>query len=347
MMAYRSVIVGCGSRARWHAQAYRNVQRGTLVACCDLDAGRREAFASEFGLTPYADVGTMLSAEMPDLVHVVTPPRTRVPLLTLVADAGVPACLVEKPIATEVRDWQALVGLLSQTATKIGVNAQFRYHPDLTRCREALRSGELGDVRLLEATAGGTICDQGVHVIDWAMSLIGDDEPVWIFGATAGVEDMAHQMHPSPSLAIGEVRFGGGARALWHLGRTAPRVLQDPAYYKHCRVAAYADCGHVLYEEFGRWEIVGRRGSISGHVEDRGWEEGNHLAQAALTEAMFTWLEDDKKPVGTCLNRALIQWNTVLGLYASTVWRRPVELPFDPPDDLWERLKQTLSGEEA
>jgi hypothetical protein len=32
----------------------------------------------------------------------------------------------------------------------------------------------------------------------------------------------------------------------------------------------------------------------------------------------------------------------VLGLYASVVYHRPVELPCDPPDDLFASLQQIL-----
>ena len=58
---------------------------------------------------------------------------------------------------------------------------------------------------------------------------------------------------------------------------------------------------------------------------------------------MFDWLEDDGKPVGTNLKRSLEQWNVVLGLYASTVYREPIDVPFDPPDALWEKLGQALA----
>jgi hypothetical protein len=54
-------------------------------------------------------------------------------------------------------------------------------------------------------------------------------------------------------------------------------------------------------------------------------------------------LENDGKPVGTNLRRSLDQWNVVLGLYASTLWRKPVDIPFDPPDDLFEELGRALS----
>jgi predicted dehydrogenase len=348
MPTYRCVIVGTGGRARMHALAYKLISRGELVACCARNDPRREAFAAEFGIPWYADAAEMIRKERPDLVHLVTPPSTRVELMTLVDDLGVPACIVEKPIATEARDWVALVALEARTATKFGVGAQFRYHPDLTRCREALRSGQLGAVRTLDASAVGTICDQGVHVIDWAMSLIEDAPPVRVFGAASGAENLAHAKHPSPDTTVAQLLFGNGVYGTWTLGYSAPRVLDDPAYYKHCRVAAYAERGHVLYEEFGRWEIVSPQGIERGHADDcrygpdRGWIAGNHRAQASLTEAMYDWLEDEDEPVGTNLKRALQQWNAVLGLYASTVWRRPVDLPLKPVDDLWKRLERAL-----
>jgi hypothetical protein len=35
----------------------------------------------------------------------------------------------------------------------------------------------------------------------------------------------------------------------------------------------------------------------------------------------------------------------ILGLYASTLWLKPVTIPFDPPEDLWVQLSLRLSGE--
>ncbi|MFN8491336.1 MAG: Gfo/Idh/MocA family oxidoreductase [Caldilineaceae bacterium] len=345
MSHYKSAIVGCGGRAYWHARAYPFVSQGQLVACCDRHPERRDKFAQEFGIRGYADVAEMVCQEKPDLVHLVTLPQTRVELMTLMDELGVPACLVEKPIAYEARDWKALVALESQSKTKFGVGAQFRYHPDLTRCRAALQSGKLGKLRLLDCSAVGTICDQGVHVIDWAMSLNEDARVTRVFGAASGVADMQHPRHPSPSTTVAQLVFANGVYALWNLGYSAPRVLDDQAYWKHCRVAAYAERGHTLYEEFGQWEIVGPDGVEQGHVADMDvWTAGNHQAQANLTDAMFAWLADDAKPVGTNLKRALDQWNAVLGLYASTLWRKPVDLPFDPPDDLWAELTQILAS---
>lgn len=343
MAKYRSAIIGCGGRGRMHALAYDFVSQGKLVACCDVDPLRREAFAAEFKLTPFTNVNEMIQLVKPDLVHLVTAPSTRVELMSMVDSLGVPACIAEKPVATEVCDWKKLVSLSSLTSTKFGVGAQFRYHPDLIRCRQALESGLLGSLRLLDFSAVGVICDQGVHGLDWAMSLNHDSPPARIFGTVSGSQNLAHSMHPSPDTSIAQIVFKNNVIGYWNNGYSAARVLDDPAYYKHGRVAAFAEFGHVLYEEFGRWEILTRQDCQQGHAEELGWLYGNHLAQAALTDGMFSWL-DGGSPVGTSLDRSLVQWNCILGLYASAVWKKPVDLPFDPPDDLWQQLVDDLES---
>lgn len=344
MAKYRCVIVGCGPRADWHAKAYRLVSRGALAACCDLVAERREEFAKRFDLTPYADAAEMIEKEGPDLVHLVTPPDVRVEPMQLVSDRAVPACIVEKPIACEVKDWKALCELEANTPTRFAVGKQFRWHASLTRCRQALRSGKLGRLLFLDFSAGMNISGQGTHIIDWAMSLNEDLPAVRVFGAASGV-DMTEPHHPAPDTTAAQVLFANGVYGLWNNGHTAPRVGDESTAYQHCRVAAYAQRGRTLYEEFGKWEIGSPEGVEAGRINSpEQWEEGNHTAQAALTNAMFDWIEDDATPAGTNLKAALHQWNVVLGLYASALFRRPVDIPFDPPDDLFERLCEPLAN---
>jgi cytidyltransferase-like protein len=60
----------------------------------------------------------------------------------------------------------------------------------------------------------------------------------------------------------------------------------------------------------------------------------------ALISTGHGWM--DAKPAGTNLKLDLHQWEVVLALYASALWRKPVEIPFDPPDDLFPQLAQAL-----
>jgi predicted dehydrogenase len=341
---FRSVIIGCGRRAVWHARAYRHLTRGHVVACCDRHADRREALAAQFGLRAYADAAEMIRQERPNVVHIVTLPTARVELMTLVSDLGVPGCLVEKPIAVETQDWRALVALEARSRTRFVVGAQSRYHPALLSCQEALRSGRLGPLLLLEGSARSTVSDQGVHNLDWAMSLNDDAPPVEVCGMVSGAEELAGRQ-PSPTTAVAQIRFANGVRLAWSLGAVAPHVLDDEARWKHGRIAAIGAEGRALYEEFARWEITSPTGVEAGGVANmEEWAASNDIAQANLTNALFDWLEDESKPAGTHLRRTLTQWNAILGLYLSTLTRQPVALPCDPPPDLWARLVRELSA---
>ena len=63
---YRSAILGCGGRARGHAQAYKYVEQGEIVAICDMDKELLTSFGSEFGIkNQYVDLDQMLS-----LIHI-------------------------------------------------------------------------------------------------------------------------------------------------------------------------------------------------------------------------------------------------------------------------------------
>jgi predicted dehydrogenase len=92
----RSAFLGCGPRARAHAAAYAGITRAEIVAICDLDTARLDAFGEQFGVVRrYTDAAEMLERERPHLLHIVTVPRLRVPLMTLASEHGVPAAVVE------------------------------------------------------------------------------------------------------------------------------------------------------------------------------------------------------------------------------------------------------------
>ncbi len=345
MGKYRVGVIGCGARSGAHIQAYDLIDRAEVVACADVLSEKAEVLAVRFGLNAYADSAEMIKAEKLDLIHICTPPTARADVLTLCSDLGVPACTIEKPLATGVLDWHELCALEASSKMKVAVCHQFRWHSVLTRCREALASGKLGEIKFLEFSAGMNISGQGTHILDYGMSLNGDSPVVRVFGSACGNSEM-DSMHPAPDTTIGYLLFDNGVRGMWSNGTTAPWTCGDPnASYQHVRAAAYADKGRVLWEEFGDWEIISPDGEQRGHATDGdGWMAGNLRAQAALHEAMFDWIEDDAKPAGTNFKQSLHEWAVVLALYASTVTRKPVELDgFDPPEDLFDRLAKVVA----
>ena len=343
MSKYRSAIIGCGGRAYSHANAYQQISQGELVACANRsDVARREKFSETFGITGYADAEQMLRTEQPDLVHLVTMPDQWRELMSMVSELRVPACLVEKPIACGVEDWRFLCELEARSCTKFGVGKQFRWHPGLLDCRAAVEAGKLGEIRLLDFSCGMNLTAQGTHIIDWAMSLNGDSPIVRVFGTASGAA-LLDSDYPAPDTTSCQVLFENGVYGYWNTGFTSPRVMDDDAVYKHCRVAAYGEKGHTLFEEFGRYEITTSELIETVVQTPDSCRANNDLAQARLTQAMFDWIEDDNSAVETNLKLALHQFNAVLGIYASAISCKPIDLPFEPPVDLDSQLRDVLS----
>ena len=60
---------------------------------------------------------------------------------------------------------------------------------------------------------------------------------------------------------------------------------------------------------------------------------------------MFDWIEDESNISPTNLKTSLDEWLVILAGYMSTVEARPVDLPFDPPDDLLDCFKAFVGAE--
>ena len=343
MKKYRAVVIGCGDRSRGHLKAFATMKDVDLVACCDLRPEARDARAGEFKIKGYADAEQMIRDIRPEIVNLVTMPTSRVELMSLVSDLKVPLCVVEKPIAVGVKDWKALCRLEASSKTKFAVSHQCRWQPNLVKCRQALDSGALGEIKFLDLSAGMSISGQGTHILNYGRYLNRDRYVTSVFGAAAGNKEM-HEVHPGPETTAGYLIFDNGVRAFWNTGPTAPRCGDPKTFWKHVRVAAYADRGRVNWEEFGRWEIVSPRGTKTGSFGGmKTWEKNNIISQVDFHRAMFDWLKNPRKAPGTNLKDSLHEWKVVLALYTSVISRKPIEIEgFSPPEDLYERLAKAL-----
>ena len=344
MRTYRAAVVGCGSRSPEHIEAYERIDGAAVVACCAPSGKRRDPLAETYGIAPYADAAEMIRSERPDIVHLVTWPDTRVELMTLVSELGVPLCTVEKPLCATVRDWRAIAKLAATTTTKFAVCHQFRWHPNLVRCRDAIRRRDLGEPTLVDMSAGMNVMGQGTHTLDYGLSLVGDPRVVQVCGTASGWDE-DDPRHPAPLSTVAHLTFDNGTRGIWTSGPIAPRCGDPQVVWKHKRVAAYAERGRVLWEQFGRWAIGGLAVDETARQDAPHHVAANHAAaQAGFHEAMLAWDADDARAPGTSLARSLHESATVFALYQSALEQRPVDLDgFDPPDGLVDALRTSLT----
>lgn len=186
-------IVGLG-RAGWgiHATTLSRLRdRFRVTAVADPDASRRAEAEDRFACASYGDALALAKADDADLVIVATPSHMRTELVIALLDNG-KHVLVEKPFALSVADADAMFAAADRNGRIVTCSQNRRYSIDFLRLREVLATDALGSIvevkiswqafrrrwdwQTLRRCGGGTLNNDGSHVIDQALLLIGDAE---------------------------------------------------------------------------------------------------------------------------------------------------------------------------
>ncbi len=344
---YKSAFLGCGGRARAHASAYRFVKGGKIGAICDMNEDLLNKFGDDFDVSArYTDFDEMLEKEKPDLLHIVTAPvlrgtnqRIRYPLMKQASDHGVPAAIVEKPIAVESEDWRQIAGLAEETNTKFIVNTQLNFHPKNLELKQDVADGKIGEIKFIDASARSTPVDQAPHVLQLVSSYIDNSRPTRVLGQIAGREQL-DSAQPSPMHAAAQAIYENGLHVSLAFGTGMGTLASETGgTVTHKRVFVVGTKGFVHWR-FSSWERSTHDGGYEGGPLSYG--EQDIQAQGNLTEAAFDWLDDEDKVHPTHLKQSLAEFNLLLGIYYSGITNQIIDLPFDPPDGLMESLKQHL-----
>jgi predicted dehydrogenase len=138
-----TAVVGLGNVATWHRRGVERTAGAKLTAVVDVDETVARERASEWGVTPYTDLGELLSTETVDWVHVCTPVATHADLATQCLDAGAHV-LVEKPM-TGTRDaYESLADRADETGLRATVVHNQVYYAPFVRARRLVESGQFG-----------------------------------------------------------------------------------------------------------------------------------------------------------------------------------------------------------
>lgn len=338
---YKCAIIGVsGRRASQLADAYQHISRGRLVAVSARQADKLHAFADTYGVPErYTDYREMFEQARPDLVHVNTPPTVRLEVMAAAEAAGVPALLVEKPLAVQGEDYAAIRDFAQKMRVKAAINHQLHFHRQRQALQRFVQEGRIGEVRFVEASAGMNLAYQGTHSLQAIGAFNPGAAPTSVFAQAAGTDGLqvTPGQHFAPDQCLAGISYANGVSGLLRCGANAPRVGDGPVYM-HKRVAAYGTRGFVQWT-MHFWETssdgVTTRDSLDYWPEDV-------LAQAAMTEAMFDWLEDDAALHPLNMQTALSDFDIILGIYMSTLRHQPIALPVQPEPDLIARLRRHL-----
>ncbi|MBC8135621.1 MAG: Gfo/Idh/MocA family oxidoreductase, partial [Fibrella sp.] len=139
-------LIGCGGITASHLRAYRNAGYDVAVLCdlaIEKAEKRREEFFPDAAVT--ADFRAVLDRDDIAVVDLATHPPERLPLIEAAIHAG-KHILSQKPFVTDLDEGERLVALAASKGVKLAVNQNGRWAPHFSYMREAVRSGQIGDL---------------------------------------------------------------------------------------------------------------------------------------------------------------------------------------------------------
>jgi predicted dehydrogenase len=151
-MKIRIGLIGVGAIAlKSHLPALRHLGHVEIAALCDQRIETARKVASDFGVTSvYGDAKEMLSKERLDAVDICTSPASHAPLSIQAMEAGCHV-LIEKPMASNLEEADAMVDCSRKHSVKLCVLHQNLCNPVVMKARALAESGALGNLLHVEA----------------------------------------------------------------------------------------------------------------------------------------------------------------------------------------------------
>jgi UDP-N-acetylglucosamine 3-dehydrogenase len=256
----RLAFLGCGDIARAHARRLRRHRRAVALGFASRDPARARDFARRLGGESYASYDDAIAAPSVDVVAVVTPPSSHLPLALAALAAGKHVVL-EKPPLPRAADFDALAAAADRAGKQVFVAENYHYKPLLERLRHLLADRAVGDVLFVHANAikrqpvtgwradpalalGGSLYEGGIHWIDF-MATLGP--------AVLGVRGLRPRLPPGApverSMLVGFEYEDGSVGTLsysWEVPSTARGLRLSKIYGRE---------GTITFESNGLWVL--------------------------------------------------------------------------------------------
>jgi len=296
----RAGVIGAGAIGPAHMRGYQQTAGAELTAVCDVNRGRAQAAAKQFGVPHvFTDYRKLLAAKVADAVSVCTPNASHLPITLAALEAGTHV-LCEKPLALDGGQGRRMVEA-ARKARRVLMTAQsMRYGAGARVLKRMAEEGRFGDLYFgkgmmlrragipkgwfqdMKQSGGGPLIDIGVHVLDFLWWVMGTPKPISAFGVTfnhlgsrgQGMADWGVNYAPGrfsvEDLAAGLVRFAGGQAISIEVSWAAHTGDSYFARVFGTKGGAQLSPELVLYETAGdtRLEVRPQPPQADGYVEE-------------------------------------------------------------------------------
>lgn len=297
-------IAGCGKVAHLHAKAVLGIPNARLSGVWSRTKSTAESFALKYNTKSYDSIYQMVKENNSDLVIVCTPHMFHKQPAVEAAEAGANV-LVEKPLASDLKDCDEIIAACRKANVKLGVISQRRWYPPVQRVKNAVESGKIGKPVLSTVTllgwrdkayfdsdawrgtwkqeGGGVLVNQSPHQLDIMLWFMGDIDEVY------GIwRNMNHPYIEVDDTAVAIVKFKSGA-----IGNILVSNSQKPGIHGKVQVHGENGSSVGVQTDGGAMFIAGRSGIAEPPVNDL-WtipgEEG----------LLSGWIKEDTDTFNNC-----------------------------------------------
>jgi UDP-N-acetylglucosamine 3-dehydrogenase len=223
-------VVGCGVWGVNHARVYAGLDKVKLIKIADTDPERRRLAAMRFDAECFAEPGDVFGDDEVEAVSICTPTVTHARLAREALHAG-KHVLVEKPMATRLRDAEELVRLSEREGLVLAVGLVERFNPAVAETLRLVKDGCVGQLLTVHASRlsrrpdrfgdVGVVKDLAMHDVDVVTRVLGA-QPVSVFSRCGS---LSHSFEDYAYLSlIYEGAASGFVEANWLTPRKVRRL---------------------------------------------------------------------------------------------------------------------------
>jgi predicted dehydrogenase len=199
----RYAVIGVGAGVFGMHQTALQLPEIHVVAVADVNMQAAQQRGEELHCPSYSDHRQLLAEIKPDVVVIMTPHPYHAQIAIDCLQAG-SHVLVEKPMAVQVSEADAIIAAAEHAQRVVGVIFQHRFRPEIQAAHQLIQSGQIGHLQHISMTAvwtrtaryyqsagwrgtwkgegGGVLMNQACHHLDLLCHLVG--EPARIFALT-------------------------------------------------------------------------------------------------------------------------------------------------------------------
>lgn len=193
-----AAIIGAGGISQRHYEGFK-LAGVNVVAIADASEAIRALREQEWGVRAYADVDTLLEHEDVQAVSICTPNAFHAPASLAALQKGIHV-LCEKPLSMSLDDCDAMIEAAQHSGAVLQTGHHLRSSPLVRTAKRLIDEGRLGRVTFmrlrqahdwggapqvrgafgsLAASGGGTLLDNGCHMMDLARHFGGDVRSIY------------------------------------------------------------------------------------------------------------------------------------------------------------------------